>query len=142
MIKDYDIKDKLILLGWITAILLLISVIFIFSNNFQKRQLIRTVNSVFYYRDDSRRISEYTAKITFKSGIMGYWFSINNSTDKIFIFTFFQDGILLPLAAVVSQDGNVKEIIPMSEHALSVFENIPDSILQVYISKIEMNLKH
>lgn len=142
MIKDFDFKDKLILIAWITVILLLISMIFIFSNNLQKRQLMRTVNSVFYYRDDSRRISEYTEKTQFKSGIMGYWFSINNSTDKIFIFTVFQDGILLPLAAVVSQDGDVKEIIPMSEHALNVFDNIPQSILQVYVSKIEMNFKH
>ncbi|MCL2271619.1 MAG: hypothetical protein FWC19_02285 [Treponema sp.] len=139
MIKDYDFKEKLILLGWITALLLLISLIFISSNGLQRKQLMRTVNNVFYYRDDSRRVTEYTLKNTVKSGIMGYWFSINNSTDKIFVFTVFQDGILLPLGAVVSHNGEVREIIPMSEHALSVFKNIPDNILQIYIKKIEMN---
>jgi hypothetical protein len=69
--------------------------------------------------------------------MMGYWYSLYNSQEMMFVFNFFMDGILIPLGAVVSADGNVVEVIPLSAHALQVFNDLPQSILQMYIRRIE-----
>jgi hypothetical protein len=60
-----------------------------------------------------------------------------NDTDKMFVFTVFQDGILIPLGAIVSSNGTVNEILPLSAHAVQVFDNFPKSVLQTYIDRIE-----
>lgn len=130
-------KDKLILLGWIVGLLLLICVLWILVQPALTSNLMRTVNNVFTNNNDSRRISAYLHAKTGKADIFGYWYSMYNSANKIFVFTTFNDGILVPLGAEVTPNGSVKEIIPLSAHAEQIFNYIPKSVLQMYIDKIE-----
>jgi len=137
MIFNHEIREKAVILCWITLLLIIISVIFIFSNTLLTTHLLKSINNVFINNDDSRRASEFLHKKTDKTGLLGYWYSMRNSTNQLFVFTLFQNGILVPLGAEVSSDGNVKEIIPLSAHAVQIYDNIPNSILNIYISKIE-----
>jgi len=130
-------KDKLILLGWIVGLLLLISVLWILVQPALTSNLLRTVNNVFASNNDPRRVSAVLHAKTGKADIFGYWYSMNNSANKIFVFTTFNDGILVPLGAEVAPDGSVKEVIPLSVHAEQVFNSIPKSVLRIYIEKIE-----
>ncbi|MCL2764232.1 MAG: hypothetical protein FWD40_02990 [Treponema sp.] len=130
-------KDKALLLGWVTGLLLLISILWIFTQGVQSYYLLRTVNNNFISRNDSRRVSEYVQVKPGKAGILGYWYKMYNSDDKMFVFPVFQDGILIPLGAIVSAEGTVKEVIPLSAHAVQTFEKIPNSILQIYTARIE-----
>ncbi|MDR2964632.1 MAG: hypothetical protein LBU88_02535 [Treponema sp.] len=129
-------KDKLVLICWITGLLLFISVFWIIIQPVQTYYLMRTVNNIFINNDDSRRVSDYIPHKSGKADLMGYWYKLFNSQDNIFVFTIFQDGILVPLGAVVSS-GFVKEIIPLSAHAEQVYSKMPQSILQIYIRRIE-----
>jgi hypothetical protein len=97
----------------------------------------RSVNNVFINNGDSRRLYEFLPQKSGKAGLLGYWYSMRNSSDMMCVFTVFRDGILIPLGAIVSVHGNVQEIIPLSAHAVQIFENMPQSILQLYISRIE-----
>jgi hypothetical protein len=130
-------KDKAILLGWITGLLLLISVIWIVTQRAQAFNLLRAVNSVFMNNNDSRRISEIIQVKAGKAEALGYWYQMYNSTDKMFVFTAFQDGILIPLGAVVTPNGIVSEILPLSAHAAQIFDTMPKSILKIYTNRIE-----
>jgi len=130
-------KDKAILFGWIAGILLLISVLWILIQPVQAFYLLRAVNNVFMYNDDARRVSQFIRTKAGKTEALGFWYSMYNSTDKMFVFTAFQDGILIPLGAVVSPNGTVSEILPLSAHAENVFEKLPKSILQIYTDRIE-----
>jgi hypothetical protein len=132
-----DFKDKAILFVWITGILMFISVLWIITQPVQTHYLLRTVNSVFVSNDDPRRLLSYMNYKGGNKGLFGYWYLMYNSTDQMFIFTVFQNGILLPLGAVVTADGEVEEVIPLSAHAAQTFNNIPDSILNIYIRRIE-----
>ena len=132
-----EIKDKAVLFAWIIGLLLLISMLWIFTQPVQSYYLLRTVNNVFINNDDIRRLSASIPKKSDKTNLLGYWYSMYNSTDTMFLFTVFQDGILVPLGAVVSEDGNVIEIIPLSAHAVQVFDALPKSILQMYTARIE-----
>ena len=132
-----DVKDRLILFGWIAGLLILISVIWIFSQRLQAYYLLQSVDNVFANNEDTRRLYTYIPNKTGKAGLLGYWYSMRNSTDRFFVFTIFQDGILVPLGAVVSNNGSVSEIIPLSAHAVQVFGDLPESIVQMYITRIE-----
>jgi hypothetical protein len=130
-------KDKIILLGWIAGLLLLISVIWILAQPALTFNLLRTVNNVFINNNDARRVSSYLQTKTGKAEIFGYWYSMYNSTNKMFVFTAFHDGILVPFGAVVSSNGTVSEILPLSAHAAQIFDAMPKSVLQMYSNKIE-----
>ena len=60
-----------------------------------------------------------------------------NSTDKMFVFAVFKDGILVPIGAIISDNGKVNELIPLSAHAVQIMDDLPQSILQIYITRIE-----
>jgi hypothetical protein len=134
---NQDLKDKAILSGWITGIILLISIIWIVSQTMQANFLMRSINNVLMNNNDSRRLSSFMKKNPVKPGLLGYWYSINNSENQMFVFTVFKDGILVPLGAVVSSENEVEEVIPLSSHAVQIFDNIPQRVLQVYITRIE-----
>lgn len=130
-------KDKAILLGWVAGLLLLISTLWIFTQRAQAFYLLWTINSVLINNDDSRRVSESLRTKAGKTEALGYWYLMYNSTNKMFVFTVFQDGILIPLGAIVTPNGTVDEILPLSAHATQVFDTIPKSILQMYVNRIE-----
>ena len=130
-------KDKAILLAWIAGLLLLISLLWILTSPIQTNYLLRTINNVFISDNDSRRLSSYLRQKESKPGLLGYWFSMSNTANQMFVFAVFQNGILVPLGAIVSEEGTVEEVIPLSAHARQVFGELPDSILKLYISRIE-----
>ena len=140
-----DFKDRAILFGWTAGLLIIISIIWIISQPLQTYHLLRTVNNVFINNNDPRRVYEYIPVKSGKAEVLGYWYSMNNSPDAMFVFMVFQDGILIPLGAIVSAErdpaggfrGEVQELIPLSAHAVQTFNNLPQSILQMYIRRIE-----
>ena len=136
--KNYfDIKDKSIFLGWIIGLLFLITLLWVLTQGVQTHNLLRTVNNIFITSGDSRRVISHARQVSGKAGLLGYWYNMNNPADKMFVFTVFQDGILVPLGAIVSANGRVNEVIPLSTHAVQTFDNISQSILQLYVTRIE-----
>ena len=134
---NFDLKDKAILTGWIAGLFLLISILWILTEGLQTHYLLRTVNSMFINNDDSRRIVSPLQIKSGKAGLLGHWYQMYNSSDRMFVFTIFKDGILIPAGAIVSDNGKVKDIMPLSAHAVQVFNTLPDSIMRMYISRIE-----
>ena len=135
--RNQKFKEKAALLSWVTGLLLIISALWIFTQPLQASNLMRSVNNVFKYNDDTRRLSGFINMKSGKAAPLGYWFTIYNSSDKMFVFGVFQNGILIPLGAVVSANGAVNEVIPLSAHAVQVFGDISDSVMQVYVNRIE-----
>ena len=131
------IKDKAILAAWITGLIILASLLWILTQPIQSHYLMRSVNNVFINNNDSRRAASSFQQKTDKADIIGYWYSMHNSADKMFVFAVFQDGVLVPLAAIVSENGTVSEIMPLSAHAIHVFDSLPESIIKMYSSRIE-----
>jgi len=133
------LKDKAVLFAWVAGLLLLISAIWILTQPIQSFYLMRSVNNVLINNNDPRRLTGFIPFKSEKANLLGYWYSMHGSTDKMFIFSVFQDGILVPLGAIVSAEGKVNEMIPLSAHAAQVFDALPESILQMYAIRIESN---
>jgi len=130
-------KDKAILLTWIIGLLLLFSIFWILTEPLQTNYLLRTVNNILNNNNDSRRLSAYIRQKPQRAGLFGYWFSMHQSENRMFVFAFFNNGILIPIGAVVSANGIVDEMIPLSAHAVQIFDKLSGSILQMYVSRIE-----
>jgi len=135
--ESIELKDKAILTAWIAGLLLLISLLWALTQGLQTHYLLRTVNSVLINNNDSRRVTAYIQMKKEKADLLGHWYQMYNSQDKMFVFTIFKDGILIPAGAIVSSNGKVDEIIPLSAHAAQVFNDLPDSILKMYANRIE-----
>ena len=132
-----EIKDRAVFAGWIAGLLIAVAMLWILTQPLQARYLLRTVNRVFIAEGDSRRLSAQTARPGGKSSLPGYWYSMLNSTDRMFVFGAIQDGILVPCGAVVSANGEVTEIIPLSAHARQVLGNMPQGIMRMHARRIE-----
>jgi hypothetical protein len=131
-----DFKDKAVLLGWIAGLFLLISLLIIFTVPVQTYYLLRNINNVFISNNDTRRLIAHIKQKPGKADLFGYWFSMLNSENRMFVFSIFKDGILIPLGAVVSADGAVEEVIPLSAHAVQAFQALPESLVQMYVNRI------
>ena len=147
MKKTAELKNIALQTGWIAVVLVIISLIWILTKPVQAHYLMRTVNRVFIDAGDTRRISNH---IDFpgnhggnkrRPDIMGFWYDMFNSANKMFVFAFFHDGILLPLGAIISDNGTVDEIIPLSAHAKKIYDDLPQNIIYIYINRIENSLK-
>ena len=135
--KNKDLKDKAVLLGWVMGLLILISLLIIFTVPVQAFYLLRNINNVFISNSDTRRLVAHINQKPGKAEPFGYWFSMLNSDKRMFVFSVFKDGILIPLGAVVSAGGTVEEVIPLSAHAVQAFEVLPESLIQMYVRRIE-----
>jgi len=142
-----EFRDKIILACWILGLLFIITLVWILFQPLQANYLLRTVNNVLASSGDSRRLeNKYKtmgqAELAAASApasmvVFGYWYTIRNSADKMFVFSFFRDGIHIPLGAIVSDNGTVNEIIPLGLHAKQVFDTLSPSVLKVFINRIE-----
>ena len=132
-----SLQNKAISLGWAIGLLFFLSLLWILTQPVQKHYLLRTINNVLIANGDSRRVTDYKGVKDGKTGLFGYWFLMYDSPGSMFVFAAFQDGILIPLGAVVSADGAVEDIIPLSDHAAQITDKLPASVLQVYVTRIE-----
>jgi len=132
-----SLKNRAISFGWIIGLLFFLSLLWILTQPVQKHYLLRTINNVLIANGDSRRVMDYKGVKDGKTGLFGYWFLMYDSPGSMFVFAAFQDGILIPLGAVVSADGAVEDIIPLSDHAAQITDKLPASVLQVYVTRIE-----
>ncbi|MCL1991522.1 MAG: hypothetical protein FWG66_01050, partial [Spirochaetes bacterium] len=98
---------------------------------------LRTVNNVLVSSGSPLRLAADLPMPRGRSAPLGFWYSMAGTADTMFVFAFFQDGALIPSAAILSPAGEVREIIPLSLHAGAVFSNIPPSVIQMYSRRIE-----
>jgi hypothetical protein len=133
-----DLKDRALSFGWIAGLLIIIALIWILTQPVQANYLLRTVNSALIADGYEHRVVSAIPAATGKPGILGYWYAMYNSPDRMFVFAVFKDGILVPLGARVADNGKVEEIIPLSAHAVQTLDNLPKSIIQMYITRIEI----
>ena len=136
------IKDRAIATGWIAGLLLIISLLFFLTRPVQTRQLMQTVNNVFIASGNPHRLVSHLDRPRGRSALFGFWYSMLDTSDTMFVFAFFRDGLLVLCGARVSASGTVEEIIPISVHAKQVFENIPQAVIQMYTRRIETAKRH
>jgi hypothetical protein len=144
----FQLKDTMILFGWICSILILAGACWILTQPVRNRFLIRAVNRVLEQSGDTRRLGEPSSPGT-GSSTMGSWYSVTSAGKpefgseklpggaKVFVFSFIGEGTFFPCAAVVSESGKIEEFIPLNSHGERIFKRISPGILKLYTRRIE-----
>ncbi|MDR0444635.1 MAG: hypothetical protein LBH44_14655 [Treponema sp.] len=137
MSESSGLRDKAVILGWVVGLLLIISLLWVSTQPLQAQYLLRTVNRMFITEGETVRLAAPLPQNTGNINLFGYWYSIVNSSDRMFVFAVFQDGILIPLGAMVTSANEVERIIPLSAHAVQTIQKIPHGIMQIYVKRIK-----
>jgi hypothetical protein len=130
------LKDRAILLGWVAGLVLISIVLWSFSYPFRAVSLMRATNRVLIAMDDERRLAAPIAHPPAGLTPLGCWYQVLDSNSNFFVFAIMRDGILVPCGAEVTEKGEV-HIIPLGSHARQIMERIPQSVIQIYIHRIE-----
>jgi hypothetical protein len=133
------IKDWAVFFGWIGGLIIIGGIVWSLTQPVWTRGLMRSVNRVLSLGEDPRRLNAPLAvpRPSGGAGPLGSWYTLERSEDTFFVFTIMRDGILVLCGAQVSPDGKVVEIVPLSDHAKQVFDDISGGIIQTYIRRIE-----
>jgi hypothetical protein len=132
-----ELKDRAIFLGWIAGLALAGILLWSLTQTVRTQFLLRTVNRALVMLGDERRLSGPLARPSARPVPMGSWYSLLASDSVMFVFTVMRDGIQVPCGALVSKEGRVTDILPLSSHARQVLGRIPPGVMRIYIRRIE-----
>ncbi|MDR2258582.1 MAG: hypothetical protein LBE14_05480 [Treponema sp.] len=133
------IKDWAVFFGWIGGLVILGGIVWSLTQPVRTRGLMRSVNRILSLGEDPRRLDAPRSfpRPSGSAGPLGNWYTLVNSGDAFFVFPVMRDGVLVLCGAQVSPEGKVVEIVPLSDHARQVFDDISGGIIQTYIRRIE-----
>jgi hypothetical protein len=142
MINFSAYKNKVISFSWIAGLLILISLIWIMTQPLMARYLLRTVNRTLINTGQPHRAVSSLAQSRENASLLGFWYSMANTQERLFVSAIMRDGILVPIGVIVSPEGDVKEMIPLSAHAAQVMDELPLNIQRMYAARIEASAKN
>ena len=141
-------KKTGICLIWIGSAILIGFLLCFFTLSYRTRLLSERVNKTLAQStgagfSGSARIE---APIGFQgssvSVLGGTWFDMVNSSDKAFVFTMIRNGIAAANVALVDKTGVVKAIIPLSDNARQLTEELPLPVYRFYAERIERDAQN
>jgi len=126
------IKDRLIFTAWIAGIILITSLIWVFTLNTRNNILLNSVNLVL--EQNNGRLSgslpgagSHRMGISFPAG----------SNGSIIVFSFIAEGIIFPCIAVLDENGKVQEFIALNKQGQNILSRVSPTILALYSRRIE-----
>ena len=136
------LRDKAIFAGWIGGLLLLAGFCWFLSQPSRNLFLQRAVNRSLESSGDFIRLEGPLPPAD--AAKMGNYFSFTDSSrfvnsGKVFVFTFVNEGVFFPCAAILGADGRVEELIALNSQGKMILERVSQGILNLYIRRIEGN---
>ena len=131
------LKDRAIFLAWVSGLILIALLLWSFSYSFRAELLMRVTNRALNVMKIESHLSAPLPHRSARTGPLGCWYSLSESDSLFFVFTIMREGILVPCGAEISENGEVITVIPLGSHARQVIERIPQSIIQIYVRRIE-----
>ena len=149
-------KQKVLLcLAWIGSVLLIGFLMWFFTLSYRTRLLTQKVNKALAQSGvtglaggasftggtsiaGSGRIEKPTGFLGSPASVMGgSWFMLDDSSGKAFVFTMLQNGIAAACVALVDNEGKVRTIIPLSENARQITDELRLPVYRFYVDRIE-----
>jgi hypothetical protein len=132
----FRLKDGGILLGWIVGILAAGGLVWFFTQPLRTKALMRSVNGVLLSRGDSRRLAAHLSAPPEPERPLGVWFTRTDSAGRAVVFAMMDYGIQASFAAMLSPQGDLEELIPLSGHAERIQERLSPEFTQLYLRRI------
>jgi hypothetical protein len=141
-VKDrlFRMKDRFILGGWILGILLIGGLLWGLTQSSRLIALRNSINRALIDREEPRRLHLPVSGEGTGPGIRGHWFSMFGEESRALVFSIMAEGTLLPCAAIVSPEGRVEKIIPLTISSEKGLARLSPGIVQTYIRRLEGSL--
>ena len=136
-------RNVLICLAWIGSALLIGFLLWFFTASYRTKLLTQKVNKALAQSGvagtaGGGRIEKPTGFLGSPASVMGgSWFNLDDSSGKAFVFTMLQNGIGAACVALVDNEGRVRTIIPLSENARQITDELRLPVYRFYVDRIE-----
>jgi len=137
-----QVKDTILLLGWITGIVLIAALCWFFTGSARNNLFIKSINRVLEETGDPHRLGEPVNPGFSGSFGTGAWYTIKANEKfpdgtKAYVFTFFGEGVFFPCMAIVNTAGKAEEFIPLSSHGKRMIRQISPGIIKIFMQRLE-----
>jgi hypothetical protein len=68
---------------------------------------------------------------------LGSWFTLRNNEGRAVVFPLITGPDTAAALALLSREGKVESLVPLSTSAVQLFERLPDEVLQLYVRRAE-----
>jgi hypothetical protein len=125
--------------AWVGGIMLLGGLLWFLTQPVRHGAIIRSANRILAASGEPRRLETVLSpwRKPGRATQLGLWFSLAGSGERALIFPVVSDGVLASCLAVLSPEGRIRTLIPLSGHARRVFAFIPSGVLGLYARRIE-----
>jgi hypothetical protein len=138
-ILSCPLREWGVIFAWIAGIVLIQALLWIFTGNIRERRCIQVVNRILAEKNDPGRIRRIQSKEdrSALSEAFVHWYEFENGEGRAAVFSVLSGGVPASCLAVISDDGKVTGIIPLSSHSARVLEHMPSGILSIYQRNLE-----
>ncbi|MDR2630833.1 MAG: hypothetical protein LBC60_07925 [Spirochaetaceae bacterium] len=130
-----NFKEVGILGGWLLGIFLLGGLLWYGTQGARATVMIRAVNMVLEAREDPRRLQAPLFPRLIPE--QGNWFSLVDARGRAVVFSVITDGTLVSFAAMLSPEGKVEDLVPLTGNSLRMADRLSPETMRVYVRRIE-----
>jgi hypothetical protein len=143
LLEDRNAYDIGVFAVWVAGLLLIGGVLWYVAQPIRIGLLQKNVNTLLAGMGRSQRMEHPIplGEQVKRRVPVGTWYALENAPGRAVVFALMSDGLRLPCVALVSQDGRVDEIIPLTPHVEQTVKRLPQGILRAYIRRIERDVQ-
>jgi len=133
-----DKRDMPLCLAWVGAVCIIGGLAWFFTQSYRTRLLIETV-SITLERNGIYEQIEEPSLFSGNPSMGGQWFTLNSSSNLVYVFTLIHGGNTAACAAFTGKDGGVIAILPLGSNSNQIIEELPPPVYRFYANRIEQN---
>lgn len=133
-----DKRDMLLCLAWMGAVCIIGGLVWFFTQSYRTRLLIESATKTLS-RNSIYLLIEEPPFFSGNPSMEGQWFTLNNSSDLIYVFNLIHGGNTAACAALTGKDGGVIAIYPLGSNSNQIIEELPPPVYRFYVNRIEQS---
>jgi hypothetical protein len=133
------LKDTGVLMGWILSLVLIGGLLWFFTQPLRTSLIIRSVNRVLASSNESRRLDAAVSPrgLSGRQAQLGSWYTLEKDDGRAVVFPMMSDGILASFIAILSPEGTVDVLLPLSVNSVRILPRLSRGTIETYIRRIE-----
>jgi hypothetical protein len=137
--KRTGLRDLGILLGWIAALILAGGLFWALTQPLRAGMLMRSANRVLAFTQEPYRLESAISPwgVSGRASQLGVWYTLINTGGRGVIFPLILRGSSLSFLAILSPEGSVEALIPLSGNSVKALGELSPDVRGMYIRRIE-----